>query len=157
MKNELRNFFAVDSTGYSYVTTIAFNPLTLEVKSGVTYDYDDARNENEAFKRLHRNEKVTKLYKHFKGMIQVGDLVQINRGRKFKGETKRVVKEFTYQIDGMYGRSYGDVEYLVFEDGTKVAKHNCDLVKDYETLFESLFNHTRQYILDKINSESVGE
>lgn len=145
----LKGFCEVGSRGYSYVTTIAFNPFTLEVKSGVTYDYDDPRNENEEFKNLYRDERVTRLYNHFKGVIQVGDLVVINRGRKFKGETKRVVKEFVYKIDGMYGRSYGDVEYLVFDDGTKVAKHNCDLVKNYEQLFEELLGKTRQEYLEK--------
>lgn len=151
MKNKYYGYFKVASTGYSYVTTIVFNPFTLEVKSGVTYDADDPRNENEELANVRSWDDATKLYNHYKGIIQVGDLVAINRGRKYKGETKRVVKEFTYKIDGTYG--HGDIDYLVFEDGTKVAKHNCDLVKNYDELFEKLSGHPRQFYLDKYFSK----
>lgn len=129
---ELKNeFYRVSSTGGSYDVATFFNPITKEEFSRCIYDYDDVRVEQaEAeYREIPFSEKVRRIWLHHKGIIQVGDLVKINRGRKFKGEQKRVVKEFVYKVNGTYG--WGDVTYLVFEDGTKVAKYNCDLIKEY--------------------------
>ena len=132
MKKLQNRFYKVNERGGSYVTATFFNPITKESFERVVYDYDDVRVEMDAgvLYSMSIDDEVRSMWLHHRGIIQVGDLVQINRGRKFKGEQKRVKKEFTFIVDGTYG--HGDVEYLVFEDGTKVAKHNCDLVKEYE-------------------------
>ena len=141
----MKNFYKVATNGNSYVSAIFFNPVTKEEFSRTIYDYEDERTQIEAgdLYSMEINEDVKKMWCHKHNIIQIGDLVQINRGRKFKGEQKRVVREFTYQINGMYGRSYGDVQYLVFDDNTKVAKENCDLIQEpqrycvYQVTFEN--------------------
>ena len=134
MEKIKQGYYKVNEYGYSYVTAIFFNPITKEHYSRAVYDYDDDRVRIYAGEHYDApiDENVRKIWLHFNGVIQVGDLVNIVKGRKFKGEQKRVIRQFTYKIDGMYGRSYGDVEYLVFEDGTKVAHHNCELVQEWE-------------------------
>lgn len=151
MKDKYLGFSRVATRGYSYCTATFFNPFTLEVFEATTYDADDYRNENHDVDCIGYCDEAIRLYEHYKGIIKVGDLVLIAKGRKFKGETKRVVKEFTYVVEGTYG--HGDVEYLVFDDGTKVAKHNCELIKDYEALFESITGRTRQSYLDEYFTE----
>ena len=54
-------------------------------------------------------------------------MVQVVRGRNFKGECKRVVNTFEYKIN-----KFNTIPYLVFEDGTKVSEYNCELIKEYE-------------------------
>lgn len=145
MERNVKDFYKVAENGRTYVSAIFFNPITKEEFSSTIYDYEDIRVQISAGElySMPINEEIRKMWLHKNGIIQIGDLVVIARGRKFKGEQKRVVKEFTYSISGMYGRSYGDIEYLVFEDGTKVAKHNCDLIQEkgrynvYQVVFEN--------------------
>ena len=125
---ELKNeFYRVSNTGGSYDVATFFNPITKEEFSRCIYDYDDVRVQQEEaeYREIPFSEKVRRIWLHHKGIIQVGDLVKINRGRKFKGKQKRVVKKLVYKY------VWGDVIYLVFEDGTKVAQDNCDLIKEY--------------------------
>ena len=137
MKEKLKNFYKVAENGRTYVSAIFFNPITKEEFSATIYDYDDERVQINAgvMYSMEINEDIRKMWLHKHNIIQVGDLVQINRGRKFKGEQKRVIKEFTYSINGMYGRPYGDIQYLVFDDNTKVAKDNCDLIQEFDRYF----------------------
>ena len=134
MEKIKQGYYKVNEYGNSYVTATFFNPITKEHYNVTIYDYDDDRVRIFAGEHydVQINQDVRKAWLHFVGVIQIGDLVQINRGRKFKGEQKRVARTFTYHIDGMYSRSYSEVEYLVFEDGTKVAEHNCELVQEWE-------------------------
>lgn len=158
MKDKYLGFSRVATNGYSYCTSTFFNPFTLAVFEAVTYDNNDQRNENRDVDGIGFCDEAIRLFKHYKGIIAVGDLVKIVKGRKFKGEVKKVVKEFTYKIDGMYGRCYGDVEYLVFDDGTKVARDNCELVQNYEALFEEITGKTRQsYLEEYFNDKEVSE
>lgn len=151
MEKIKQGYYKVNEYGNSYVTATFFNPITKDHYKVTIYDYDDDRVRIFAGEHYDAqiNQDARKAWLHFIGAIQIGDLVKIVKGRKFKGEVKKVVKEFTYKIDGMYGRCYGDVEYLVFDDGTKVARNNCELVQNYEALFEEITGKTRQSYLEE--------
>jgi hypothetical protein len=114
----------------SFSTVTFFNPLTKETKNIWTSDTDNPQYYEEEEYELYvadEDKAVREQWLDYNGVIRVGCKVKIVKGRKFVGEIKRVVKEYTYKINGMYGRPYGDIPYLVFEDGTKVAWANCKL------------------------------
>jgi len=124
--------YKVASWGFSISNDTFYNPDTNEEVSHITWDNDDNRVEL-AMKEWRECPSVIDdvespiyrkwMHKHKKALL--GDKVIISRGRKFKGEIKQIKSEFTYILDGTYGK--GEIDYWVFTDGTKVAKHNCDL------------------------------
>lgn len=66
------------------------------------------------------------IYRRKTRKFKIGDIVIISRGRKMKGEQKQIKRMFTFRPNGTFG--HNDVEYLVFEDGTKVNRLHCDFV-----------------------------
>ena len=128
---ETDGFYKVASRGLTISNDTFYNPDTNEEVQHITYDSDDYRVEL-AMKEWRDCPSVIDdvespiyrkwMHKHKKALL--GDKVIISRGRKFKGEIKQIKSEFTYVVDGSYN---GEIDYWVFTDGTKVAKHNCDL------------------------------
>lgn len=129
---ETEGFYKVKTTGFSITIDTFYNPETKEEVEHMTWDIDDDRVEyamrdwrdcpsviDELDSPIYREWA----HKHKRALL--GDKVIISRGRKFKGEIKQIKGEFTYVVDGTYGK--GDVDYWTFTDGTKVAKYNCDL------------------------------
>lgn len=131
-KLEVNGFYKVFENGTSFVTANFFNPITKEEFSKNIYNYDDDRVRDSVgdYYSIPICEDIKKMYLNHKGIIQVGDLVEIVSGRKFKGESKRVKKEYIYNIAGMYGKTYGEVYYYIFEDNTKVKQEHCKLIKE---------------------------
>ena len=112
-----RNTVAINS-GYSHATAIQIN-------ADGSYDYviymtDDMRTwDNDAI--IDASPKQLKEYRIKFNMFKIGDLVKIIKGRKMLNETKRISKIYMYRPNN----TYIDIEYLVFEDGTKVQAQNC--------------------------------
>lgn len=130
MERNLENFYIISQSGFSMTTTLIFNIKTYERKAYITWDIDNAYYEeiNKDVAKLPRATKQIKdLYEHHMGFIKIGDLVQVVKGRKLKGECKRVANTFDYKIS-----DYNSIPYLVFEDGTKVSEYNCKLIKEYD-------------------------
>lgn len=130
--NDLTNFYIVRTRGYSITIVTAFNPVTMEEFEQMVYDYDDPWYEmtyDEVASLPRATDEVMKLYNHFKGIIQEGDLVKIVKGRKFVGELKRVTKKFEFKVPHTKNIT---VDYLVFEDGSKVTEFNCELIHEYK-------------------------
>lgn len=118
-------FYKVETRGYSITYATFYNPTTKEEFSQMVADFDDDRvaDYNEYLYYLPIDEDVKVMWQHSKGKAFIGDNVKIIKGRKMLGEVKKIVKEFTYRPTGTNG--YADVEYWVFEDGTKCIKYNC--------------------------------
>ena len=93
--------------------------------SKVNVEYGKENEELNGLEYATQEEKESYTRTHY-GIIFIGDMVTIKRGRKMVGETKKVVRGFRFDIDGAYGNRY--VYYVVFEDGTKVNINHCDTV-----------------------------
>ena len=128
-KIEFENkYYKVAERGCSYVVAVLFNPITFKEETINIYDNDyENPITNEEYYYLPINEKVKEMYLHFKGVIKIGDLVKVVKGRKMLNETKRVTKIFDYKIHN--GLS---ITYLVFDDNTKVQQDNCILIHEFE-------------------------
>lgn len=128
-RKKYEGFYKVDEVGGTYVVATLWNPLTDEIIRTCIYngDYSEeayAYPDEEAYNMPMANEEIITKWKHRNGIILVNDFVKIVKGRKMVGEIKKVVKEFSYKIKEVY---HCYVDYLVFEDGTKVIKDNCEL------------------------------
>lgn len=82
-----------------------------------------------------------KIFGNALGTVFAGDVVDIVKGIQ-KGAKKTVKGSFTYIVKGTYG--HADVDYLLFEDGTKTNILNCEI------------NGKRVYRFADIPSFSVG-
>lgn len=129
---QYEGFYLVNTDGFSVTYGTFFNPTTKERFTKRIWDNDDWRVENEpevqALRMLPRpDETVMKAYYHFIGKIQVGDLVEVYKGRKIpKGYRGVVVKIWDWR--DQYGRS--QTTYVNFQDGQKTSISNCRLVEE---------------------------
>ena len=115
----------VDTTGLIYCSAVVVNSDGT-YDEVFYYDGDDMRTwSNQCIIDATDEEKLQ--YRIYKNRVEVGDTVTIVKGRKMLNETKKVIKMFTFRPSGTYGHQ--DVDYLVFEDGTKVNRRNCIIVK----------------------------
>lgn len=130
--SEYKGFYLVKTDGFSVTYGTFFNPVTKECFKKRIWDNDDWQVENEpevqALRMLpHANEAVMKAYNRFIGKIQVGDLVEVYKGRKVpKGYRGVVVK--IWEWHDCYGR--GQTTYVNFSDGQKTSISNCRLVEE---------------------------
>ena len=130
--NKHKGFFLVNTDGFSVTYGTFFNPTTKERFTKRIWDNDDWRVENEpevqALRALPRpDEAVMKAYYRSIGKIQVGDLVEVYKGRKIpKGYRGVVVKIWDWR--DQYGRS--QTTYVNFQDGQKTSIYNCRLVEE---------------------------
>lgn len=118
------------NSGFGYITALFYNPMTKELMDVCVKDLDDPRNDNEELYNMEVNEKVYELYKHHRGIVSIGDTIEVIKGRKVPvGTIGKVVNEFDYK--DQYGRV--QAHYFVLEDGTKINEMNCKLIwKDGE-------------------------
>lgn len=129
---QYEGFYLVSTDGFSVTYGVFFNPTTKERFTKRIWDNDDWRVENEAevqaLRMLPRpTEAVMKAYYRFIGEIQVGDLVEVYKGRKIpKGYRGVVVKIWNWR--DQYGRS--QTTYVNFPDGQKTNIANCRLVEE---------------------------
>lgn len=127
-----KGFYLVDTDGFSVTYGKFFNPTTKERFEKRIWDNDDWRVENEpevrALRALpHATEAVMKAYYRHIGKIQVGDLVEVYKGRKIpKGYRGKVVKIWTWY--DQYNRP--KTTYVNFADGQKTSISNCRLVDE---------------------------
>ena len=129
---QYEGFYLVNTDGFSVTYGTFFNPTTKERFTKRIWDNDDWRVENEpevqALRALPRpDETVMKAYYRFIGKIQVGDLVEVYKGRKVPRGYKGVVVKIWNWRD-QYGRS--QTTYVNFADGQKTNIDNCRLVEE---------------------------
>lgn len=132
MENKYKGFYLVKTDGFSVSYGTFFNPVTRECFEKMLWDNDDWRVENEpevqALCALPRaDEAVMKIWYRHIGKIQIGDLVEVYKGRKVpKGYRGVVVKIWEWRDH--YGR--GQTTYVNFADGQKTSISNCRLIKE---------------------------
>ncbi len=124
-------FYLVKTEGFSVSYGTFFNPTTKEKFERCIWDIDDPRVENEpevrALRALPRSDAAARAYWRHVGKIQVGDLVEVYKGRKVpKGYRGVVVKIWDWR--DCYGRS--QTTYVNFADGQKTNISNCRLVEE---------------------------
>ena len=122
-------FYKVRQSGGSYVIATFYNPVTGESNTECVrdYDYADGSRDNDELYYMDIDEEVRILWLHSNGVILVGDTVEVIKGRTLPKGYVGVVKDIKPYKD-RYGRVVCD--YLYFEDGNKIAEHNCKLILD---------------------------
>ena len=119
-------FFKVYQSNGSYVTATFFNPETKEEYSELVrdYDYDDCSRDNDELYYMEIDENAKRAWKHHHGVIQVGDVVEVFKGRKIPVGTKGiVVKE--REVRNCYWQWFAD--YIVLDNGASLNVANCRL------------------------------
>lgn len=122
-------FFKIAQNGGTYVVATFYNPDTNEIKTQCVrdYDYADASRDNDELYYMDIDEEVRRKYLRFKGIIQVGDTVEVFKGRKVPIGTVAEVKEIKPYYDH-YHRHIAD--YAYFTDGQRTNIDNCKLIKE---------------------------
>lgn len=125
-------FYKVNMSGGSYVVAYFYNPVTHETDSKLArdYDYSDCSRDNDEVYNMPINEEAADHYRKYLnslegGHIQVGDVVEVVKGRKIPhGTIGKVVNVYDWRD------SYGRIQttYAVFEDGRKTSVSNCKIV-----------------------------
>ena len=120
-------FYKISHSGGTYVTGLFYNPITKETKSELLrdYDYSDGSRDNEELYWMPIDEEALKIYRRDKGIISIGDLVEVVKGRTIKHGYTNVVVDIKEYKD-RYGRWLAD--YAYFGDGKKVNIDNCKLL-----------------------------
>lgn len=124
-------YFKVGTDGYSLTRATFFNPSTKESFTKIIWNIDDDRLHDDpvilALYHLPINETARRLYLRHIGVIQVGDLVEVYKGRKVPKGYRGVVTKFSEWRD-----TYGRVRttYVHFEDGQRTSISNCRLVEE---------------------------
>lgn len=102
-----------------------YNPDTDDCKSIIVDDVDDFGKFKPELYRMPIDENARKIWRRKRGIIGVGDTVEVCKGRKIpRGTIAVVVRE--YDWCDCYGRV--QTHYVVFEDGRKTNVANCRLV-----------------------------
>lgn len=121
-------FFKVAESGGTYVTGKFFNPTTGEEKSVLLrdYDYADGSRDNDELYYLPIDEEARTIWRHKHNIIEVGDVVEVVKGRKLPiGKVGRVKDIKPYK--DRYGRT--QTEYVYFEDGERTSIDNCKIME----------------------------
>lgn len=137
-ENNFKGFYKVEEDGGTYVVGTFYNPKTNEFFTTCLrdYDYDDRRNDNDELYYMPIDKDANFKYRFAFGVISEGNQVKIVRGRKMVGEVKRVAKIYNFIPEtcrGYKNKNAYAVEYLYFDDGTKCASKNCELLFKRET------------------------
>lgn len=121
-------FKKVSQSGSTFVTAGFFNPETKEFYTHCVRDYDYAdgsRDDDEAY-YMPIDEDALREWKRFNGIIQIGDTVEVVKGRKVPiGTIGNVVNIYDWKDN--YGRV--QARYVVLSDGQKTSIDNCKIVK----------------------------
>lgn len=121
-------FYKVAQTGGTYVVATFFNPTTCEVlrKCVRDYDYNDCSRDIDELYYMSIDEEVKVKYMHFKGILLVGDQIEVVKGRKVPIGTIAIINDIRPYKD-RYGRIQAYYAYL--SNGMKTNINNCVLVK----------------------------
>ena len=123
-------FYKVAEGGGGVTTCVFYNPETEESISKIVWDIDDIRLDNDSELQPYRYEpidvNIKKQYLHKKGIIQVGDTVEVYKGRKVPKGTIATIIDIRPYYDN-YHRWQAD--YVYFDNGMKTNKDNCKLIK----------------------------
>lgn len=121
-------FFKVAQEGGTYIVATFFNPDTKEVftKCVRDYDYSDCSRDDDELYYMPINEKVRHMYLNYNGVICIGDMVKVVKGRKVPIGTVGVVVDLKPWRD-KYGRVQTVYAYL--HNGYKASVANCVLVE----------------------------
>lgn len=117
---------AQDTDG-TIINAYFFNPSTgLDYTVCVRdFDYDDKRRDNDTLYFMPIDEVARKAWRRHKGIVSVGDTVEVYKGRKVpRGTIAVVVDEYPYY--DCYGR--WRAHYVVLDNGMKTNICNCRLV-----------------------------
>jgi len=120
-------FKKVAQTGGSYVVATFYNPDTNEVKTKCVrdYDYADCSRDDDELYNMPIDEDAKVAYCHSLGVILVGDMARVVKGRTIEhGFVGEVIDKRDYK--DRYGRFVA--EYIYFNDGRKININNCELV-----------------------------
>lgn len=102
-----------------------YNPDTEDSFTLIVDDVDDDRKFDPELYHMPVDENARKIWRRKRGIISIGDTVEVYRGRKVpRGTIAVVVREYDYR--DCYGRIVA--HYLVFDNGMKTNVNNCRLV-----------------------------
>ena len=119
--NKIDNRHTVDIiNSYSHAIAIQINDDGSY--EDIIYMIDDVRTyNNEAI--IDATDEELEIYRKNMKRFKIGDIVKIVSGRKMKNEVKKIKDMFRFTVPNTYGKQY--IDYLVFDDGTKVNKLHC--------------------------------
>ena len=119
----------IDSRKTVYIYNYLSFAVAVQINEDGTYDrvsymQDDSRTyNNEAI--IDASEKQILQYRKQIKDFQKGDKVKVVKGRKLLNTINTIKDFFTFRPQGTYGQC--DIEYLIFENGIKLNKKNCEL------------------------------
>ena len=120
-------YFKVAENGSCYISATFFNPITKDSYSVCVrdYDYDDCSRDDDVLYYMPINEDVRRDYLHHLGVILVGDVVKVIKGRKLPiGMVGTVTAK--REITDKYGRWVAD--YVVLDNGKSTNVGNVERV-----------------------------
>lgn len=123
-------FYKVKQEGGTFIVATFFNPITKEVKTECVrdYDYADGSRDNDELYYMPIDEMVERIFKRdILGLIQIGDRVEVVKGRKLPIGTIGTVAK-VYDWRDRYGRK--QATYAVLEDGQKTNVNNLRIIKE---------------------------
>lgn len=123
----LNGFYKVAQDGGTYVVATFYNPVTNEciTKCVRDYDYADCSRDNDELYYMDIDNEARTKWLHSKGVILVGDVVEVVKGRKIPvGTVARVTDKKPYK--DRYGRT--QAIYLYFDNGMRTNEDNCKLL-----------------------------
>lgn len=127
-RSNYRGFYKVNESGYSLTSATFYNPDTNEKFTKIVWDNDDDRllydKELQILRFLPINEEIKKMYLHSIGILQVGDVIEVYKGRKVPKGTVAKITDIKPYYD-RYGRNQCDYAYL--DNGMKTNIENCKL------------------------------
>lgn len=126
-KYGLEGYYKVGQSGCMYIVAYFYNPDTKQHMSKCVRDYeyaDKSRDIDELY-YMPVNEEVRRIRDRNEGIINVGDMVEVVRGRKLRIGKVATVKAIKPWHD-CYGRC--KATYLYFTDGTRTNINNCVLL-----------------------------
>lgn len=126
--NQYKGFYKVNIDNGGVCVDTFFNPETKESFSKITWDIDrpyiNDNEETEILRFLPLNKDVRKEWLTFNGVIQIGDTIEVFKGRKIpKGTIAKVVNIKPFY--DCYHRWQCDYAYL--DNGQKTNISNCKL------------------------------
>ena len=115
-------FFKVEQSGGSFITATFFNPETKEEFSQCVADADEPRRDDWELYKMDIDKDAKRAWKRHHGVLQVGDVVEVFKGRKVPIGTKGIIKGERFVRD-RYGRCVA--LYVVLDNGYSTNVDNC--------------------------------
>lgn len=126
--DNIKGFFKVAEDCGGVTVAVFFNPKTKESFSKIVWDIDNDEllydNEIQMLRFMPINDEVRKIWLKHKGVISIGDTVEVYKGKKVKVGTIAVVQKIIPWKD-CYGRTRTIYAYLSTGERTNIE--NCRL------------------------------